>query len=74
MQGQNKYVQISQLADDTTLFIKDEGAVIRVLKKVMRFGKVSGVKLNREKTDGLWLGEGKTEKMSLGVLNGIKTI
>ena len=32
IQGQKKYVQISQLADNMTLFVKDEAAVVRVLK------------------------------------------
>lgn len=54
-----KYIQISQLADDTTLFLQDENAIIECLNIVEQFGTVSGLKLNKEKTEGLWLGRGQ---------------
>ena len=44
--GQNKVIQISQLADDTTLFFTNEEAIINGLKMVDDFGNVSGLKLN----------------------------
>lgn len=56
--NKKEYIQISQLADDTTLFLKDENAVINCLHKVEKFGTVSGLKLNKDKTEGLWLGRG----------------
>lgn len=60
--GSNKHIQISQLADDTTLFLKDEQAITNCLNKVELFGKVSGLKLNKNKTEGLWLGVNENRK------------
>ena len=64
-----KYIQISQLADDTTLFLKDEEAVTKGLSIVKEFGDISGLKLNIRKTEGLWLGRGRNRYDNLG---GIK--
>ena len=56
--GQNKVIQISQLADDTASFFASGEAIINGLKIVEEFGNVFGLKLNKDKTDGLWLGNG----------------
>ena len=56
--GQNKVIQISQLADDTASFFANGEAIINGLKIVEEFGNVYGLKLNKDKTDGLWLGSG----------------
>ena len=60
--GTNKYIQLTQLADDTTLFLKNEQAVKNCLKTVLTFGKYSGLRLNLDKTEGLWLGNEKKKK------------
>ena len=44
--GTNQYIQLTQLADDTTLFLKNEQAVKNCLKTVLTFGKYSGLRLN----------------------------
>ena len=49
-------IQVSQLADDTILFLKDEMSILNCLQKVEAFGKVSGLRLNKVKTEVLWLG------------------
>ena len=64
-----EYIQISQLADDTTLFLKDENAVKNCIQIVELFGKFSGLKLNKEKTVGLWLGNGKNRNDCLADIN-----
>ena len=61
--GTNQYIQLTQLADDTTLFLKNEQAVKNCLKTVLTFGKYSGLRLNLDKTEGLWLGNGKKTEM-----------
>ena len=63
---EEKCIQISQLADDTTLFLKNENAVVKALDIVEDFGNVSGLKLNIRKTEGLWLGRGRNRNDTLG--------
>ena len=70
---QNKVIQISQLADDTTLFFTNEEAIINGLKLVDDFGNVSGLKLNKEKTDGLWLCRVGNRKDNLANINWDKS-
>ncbi|PJE77613.1 hypothetical protein CI610_03460 [invertebrate metagenome] len=56
----NRNMKISQLADDTTLFMRYRD-IRRVLSIVEQFGKVSGLQLNKSKTEGLYLGCNKEE-------------
>ena len=46
----NTEFKISQLADDTTIFVLDLQSVSRVLKVINDFEAISGLKLNTEKT------------------------
>ena len=52
----NKEIKLCQLADDTTLFVSDKPSVDFVIKEIKRFGIVSGLQLNLEKTEGIKLG------------------
>ena len=72
--GTKNTIQISQLADDTTIFFENEDAIKRDLKVVKDFGKVSGLKLNIEKTEGLWLGRGVNRKDNFAGINWEKNI
>ena len=63
--GESKIIQLAQLADDTTLFLKNEQAVNNCIKTVIEFGKFSGLRLNLEKTEGLWLGLGRNRNDKL---------
>ena len=47
---------ISQLADDTTLFLQDENSLKEVLEVIHIFTKASGLKLNKDKTEAFWIG------------------
>ena len=49
VKGDKETIHISQLADDTTLFLKNKEAIIKGLQTVKNFGKCSGLKLNKEK-------------------------
>ena len=71
--GERKVIQLAQLADDTTLFLKNESAIDNCLKIVQEFGKYSGVKLNIEKTEGLWLGMGKNRNDNFADINWSKS-
>ena len=69
-----EYLQISQLADDTTLILKNEAAVINSMAKVKLFGKISGLRINLEKTEGLWLGRGANRQDNLAGINWNKEV
>ena len=71
--GKIKTISISQLADDTTLFLKDEQAIKNCLEKVELFGNASGLKLNKQKTEGLWLGHHVNRNDSFADINWNKT-
>ncbi len=45
----NKYILISQLADDTTLFLKDKSQIPVAIELIKCFSKASGLKLNLDK-------------------------
>lgn len=47
---------VSQFADDLCLFLKSEIDVLNSLNEIISFGNVSGLKLNIEKTEAMWLG------------------
>lgn len=49
VKGDERTIHISQLADNTTLFLKNKEAIIKGLQTVENFGKCSGLKLNKEK-------------------------
>ena len=56
LNGSNLSIKISQLADDTTLFLKSKNEISIALNIIEIFENLSGLKLNRSKTEGVWLG------------------
>ena len=56
-----RQVKIAQLADDTTLFLRDEESITEVLKTIKEFSEFAGTKLNLDKTEGMWLGQWKNK-------------
>jgi len=55
-------LKICQLADDTTLFIKSKHEITIAMNIIEEFGNLSGFKLNKNKTEGIWLGRLKHTK------------
>ena len=55
-------VELSQFADDTTLFCADILSVQNALALIHKFGKLSGLCLNERKTKAVWLGKDKNCK------------
>ena len=53
--GRNHEIKLSQLANDTTAFLKTEHDVPVLIHEMKRFSKVSGLNLNMLKTQGLWV-------------------
>ena len=54
IEGEN--ITISQLADDTTLFLKDTMSIQCALKMLCHFENCAGLKLNKEKSEVIVLG------------------
>ena len=55
-------LKLSQLADDTSVFVSSKQEISLILNLIEIFGSLSGLKLNRNKTEGLWLGKLKHTK------------
>ena len=55
-------IKICQLADDTTLFLKTKRGITIAMNIIEEFGNLSGLKLNKYKTEGIWLGRLKHTK------------
>ena len=51
--------KVCQYADDTTAFLKNERSLFALLDTISEFEHGSGAKLNRAKTEALWLGAWK---------------
>lgn len=69
--------KISQYCDDTTVFVSDNQSADNVIQTVTEFGKISGLELNLEKCEFMWLGRlrhcrqpicGKTPSEKLKIL------
>lgn len=61
--------KISQLADDTTLFVNDCESLLNALDEIKRFGTAAGMKLNFKKTVGIWLGKWKERTDKVGEIS-----
>ena len=55
--------KISQYADDSYLFIFDVSLLNNAIDVIVQFSKFAGLKLNVEKTEGIWLGNYKDEPL-----------
>ena len=55
----NEAYRITQYCDDTTVFVKDTISAEHVCSIVQDFGNVSGLSLNLDKCNFMWLGKGK---------------
>ena len=56
LENGNKITKLSMYADDTTAFIRDYSSATSILTLLDQFGDLSGLKINKSKTEGLWLG------------------
>ena len=67
--NKSKEFKLCQYADDMCIFLKDELQIAPVLGLVQKFGDLAGPKLNREKTEGLWLGKDKDRQVNCCIEN-----
>ena len=49
-------IKCSQYADDTTVFLRDQNSISKLLKLLDDFKLVSGLEINTSKTEAMWLG------------------
>ena len=61
--------KLAQYADDTTLTLENEQSVIHALERVKKFGTNSGLELNVDKCEGIWLG---ALKHNPNIFEGVK--
>ena len=62
-------IKLSQYADDTCVFLKNEKQIPKVLQVIQNFSKLAGPKLNQNKTEGLWLGRDTTRQEGCNIQN-----
>ena len=62
-------IRLQQYADDSTLILSDEASVTESLHLIEIFSKISGLRLNKGKTEAIWLGCWKHKQKQIG---GIK--
>ena len=54
-------LKLLQYADDMTLLLKHESDLKEALAKLDSFSKISGLKLNKKKSLGMWVGSHKKQ-------------
>jgi hypothetical protein len=59
---QTHSIKISQSADDTTLYFNSKNDISVAMNEIEIFGSFSGLVINRNKTEGLWIGKLKHNK------------
>ena len=59
--GRNHEIKLTQLADDTTIFLQSENSIPTLIEELKRFSEVSGLihVLNMSKTKGLLIGRNR---------------
>ena len=65
----NMEAKISQYANDSTLSLRDTDSIINALREIRLFGSVSGLKLNIDKSIGIWLSPLRERPLSFGDIN-----
>ena len=65
----DREIKISQYADDSTLTLGDEKSIHESIKLITEFSGISGLKLNRNKTEAIWLGCWKFRKKEILDIN-----
>jgi len=55
----NSEIKLVAYADDTTIFVKDQNDAKHIFSFLNKFEKYSGLKMNKHKTEAMWLGISK---------------
>jgi hypothetical protein len=55
----NTEIKLVQMADDTTVFVEDPNSLENIFKILNKFEQYAGLKLNKTKTEAMWVGKDK---------------
>ena len=66
-------IKVSQFADDTNLLCADLTSVENALRTVGEFGELAGLRLNIQKSKGIWLGKWEKNKLNPLQLKRLRT-
>ena len=67
-------IKIQQFADDTTLYLKDETDLNIAMTIFQEFANLSGLKMNKQKTQTMWLGSETNRRDRYHDLKRVKQI
>jgi hypothetical protein len=67
-------IKILQMADDTTIFVEDQASLKLVLKLISLFHIFAGLKLNKTKSEAMWLGKWRNCKENPLGLKWVKEV
>jgi hypothetical protein len=70
----NIEIKILQMADDTTIFVEDINSLKCVLQIIALFHLFAGLKLNKTKTEAMWLGKNRNCKEQPMGLKWVKEV
>ena len=68
----NILLKILQYCDDTTLILKDENELAAAIGDIDSFYSISGLKLNKSKSVGMWIGRSKHNLNTPGDIKWVK--
>ena len=57
----NTKIKLLQYANNTLFFVRDPSSLKYIVEELIIFGKVAGPKLNKEKTNMIWIGDSSTK-------------
>ena len=70
----NEEIKLAQFADDTTTFLKDSASLKSLLNTMDLFEKISGLKINLNKTEALGLGPLKNKDFNICGIKSSKQV
>ena len=70
----NVETKLSQYCDDTTLFLGDTPSTEKVLECLMSFQGVSGLEINMQKSNIMWLGAWRNRRDAIGAIAAVDKV
>lgn len=70
----NQEIKVIQMADDTTVFLQDAKDLKRLLHKLHLFAQASGLKLNKIKTEAMWIGSNEGSHLTPCGVNWVSEV
>jgi hypothetical protein len=67
-------IKLVQMADDTTAFIEDKKSLENILKILDTFEQYAGLKLNKTKTEAMWIGKNVNNRSEPLAIKWVKQV